>query len=201
MKLLWCDIETSGLNPRENKILEIATQLTDLYPNPFGEARPDPSTIYEAVIRCQNTEIFSPFILDMHTKNGLLVECAKSEVDLLRAESRLLEIVPEVVDKDERTVLAGASVHFDLGFLRAHMPTLAARLSHRVYDVSAVKLFCRSLGMSPFPKVEDLPHRAMVDLKESMNHAWTCMRWLENWFHLTEAQKQVALATTYPVAK
>jgi hypothetical protein len=79
-------------------------------------------------------------------------------------------------------VLAGDSVHFDLGFVRYHMPTLAKRLSHRVYDVSAIKLFCRSLGMPKIERKEDPVHRAAGDVLRSIEHAKYCADWLaRNW--------------------
>ena len=81
-----------------------------------------------------------------------------------------------VSDKDERPTLAGRTVHFDLGFIRHHMPRLAARLSHRVYDVSAICLFCESLGMPRLKKGE--AHRASEDVLESVEHARRCAEWL-----------------------
>lgn len=99
--------------------------------------------------------------------------------DALRElEDDFLAVVPEA-DKKNLTALAGFSVHFDLGFIRTHMPRLAARLSHRVYDVSAVKLFCRSLGMEKLPPEE--AHRAMDDVMESVRHAEQCISWLKDW--------------------
>ena len=86
-----------------------------------------------------------PFVFDMHTKNGLLVDCARSSLTLAQIEDDLLDIVPEVEDKEERPILAGSTIHFDLGFVRAHWPRLAARLSHRCYDVSAIKLVAPSV--------------------------------------------------------
>ena len=92
-------------------------------------------------------------------------------------EEYLLGLIPDVADRDDRPTLAGRSVHFDLGFLRVHMPRVAARLSHRVLDVSAVELFCRSQGMSKLPKA--LGHRAKDDVLESMEHLRRCKAWLE----------------------
>ena len=56
------------------------------------------------------------------------------------------------------------------------MPTLDKRLSYRHYDVSAVKLFCQSLGMPKLPKAE--AHRAKDDILESIAHAKKCADWL-----------------------
>ncbi len=73
-------------------------------------------------------------------------------------------------------MLAGSSIHFDHAFLAVHMPRFAARLSHRHYDVSAIKLFCQSLGADKFPKAE--AHRAKDDIAESIAHAKACAEWL-----------------------
>jgi oligoribonuclease (3'-5' exoribonuclease) len=62
--------------------------------------------------------------------------------------------------------LLGNSVHFDLRFVRRLFPQFAARLSHRVIDVSAVRVFCESLGL---PYIKDEPaHRAAADVTESI---------------------------------
>lgn len=171
MKLVWIDLETTGLSPERDHILEVAVGITDL-------ERPFEVTVVRAFILampCAREEL-SPFILDMHTKNGLLADCALSRTTLADVEERLLQAVPEVADREDRPTLAGSSVHFDLGFLRVKMPRLAARLSHRVYDVSAVKIFCRSLGMVKIPKAE--AHRSDEDVRESIEHAKACARWL-----------------------
>ena len=167
MKLLWLDVETTGLDPTKDVLLELAFAVTDLE-EPF-----DIGSVYNPVLKFTDVAGLSPFILDMHTKNGLLAECAQSVVTLADVEEWMLAVVPEAEDKP---VLAGSTIHFDHGFLKAHLPRLAARLSHRHYDVSAVKLFCQSLGMPKPPKAE--AHRAAADVRESIAHAQMCAEWL-----------------------
>lgn len=171
MKLLWLDIETDGLDPNKCQILEVAVREADLL-DPFTTTH-----LYESPVWLPRELQLDPFILDMHTKNGLLKECYGTGRPLVHeAEQKLLELVPEVVDKRERPVLAGNSVHFDHSFLTVHMPIFASRLSHQHYDVSAVKLFCRSLGM-PHDKGEPA-HRAMADVMMSIAEAKKCRAWL-----------------------
>ena len=77
-------------------------------------------------------------------------------------------------------MLAGNCVGFDHGFLKRWMPGLAARFHYRYYDVSSVKLFCRSLGMPRLPSGE--AHRAKGDVLESVEHALLCAQWLAEEF-------------------
>lgn len=179
MKLYWLDIETTGLDPAAHTILEIAVREADLL-KPFGTTPIFNSPIYAGHIV---DGMLEPFIVDMHTKNGLLAECRHKSVTTMReAEEQLLRLIPMSWIKEERGVLAGSSVHFDHSFLRVHMPELSMRLSHRHYDVSAVSLFCRSLGM-PYVKAEPA-HRAMPDVLQSIEIAMECTRWLDATSHL-----------------
>jgi oligoribonuclease len=174
MRFLWLDVETTGLDPAEDSLLELAFAEADLL-DPFSVG-----VIDSHVFRFVATAKLNTFARDMHTKNGLLEECGRSTAVTVReVEDMLLQRVPEVASRDDRTTLAGSSVHFDLSFVRVHMPRLAARLSYRVYDVSAVKLFCESLGMPRLPKAE--AHRAADDVRESIMHGRKCERWLRGY--------------------
>jgi oligoribonuclease len=170
MKLLWLDLETTGLNPDEDEILEIAVYEAD-HKAPFV-VRP----LHYAILWFDSSRPLSDFIREMHTRNGLLSECYEYGQSVENVQSVLLDLVPAETDRKLLPVLAGSSIHFDLGFLRVHMPEFAARLSHRLYDVSAVKLFCESIGMPPLPKAE--AHRAQADVLESVDHAKRCAEWV-----------------------
>jgi oligoribonuclease len=171
MKLLWLDLETTGLDPRECKVLEVAVMQAD-FATPFVV-----TLLYHAVIEHDGKNL-SPFILDMHTKNGLLIECSTLP-DALRIEevdAALAHLVPQAASREDLPVLAGSSIHFDHDFIRVHLPNFAKRLSHRHYDVSAVKLFCESIGMPKLPRAE--AHRAQADVLESIDHAQRCAAWV-----------------------
>lgn len=172
MRLLWLDLETTGLDPRKCSILEVSASVAYLT-DPFRAV-----PIFNAPLRLEQAEAVDlpEYIRTMHAE--LLPLCLASSVKVIDAEDALLRYAPQIDDRDEKTTLAGASVHFDLGFIREHMPRLAERLSHRVYDTSAIKLFCQSLGMPKLPRRET--HRAEADVQEAIDHAKACLRWLRS---------------------
>jgi len=173
-KLRWLDIETTGLNPDKDAILEIVVGEADFL-DPFNV-----KIIHRSVMWChpEITGDFDPYVVAMHTKNGLFKECGNDEkaLDLFEAEAQLLELIPQATEKEDLDLLAGSSIHFDHEFIKVHMPKLNKRFSHRHYDVSAIKLFCESRGMTPLQKAE--AHRAEDDILESIAHAKACEEWL-----------------------
>lgn len=171
MKLLWTDIETTGLDPIRDVILEIAVYEADLHA-PF-----DAVPVYNDVLHLgeHTWSMLDPFVREMHTKNGLLLACKSAIRNIIDIELALLARLPVPATRDDKFVLAGSSVHFDHSFIRLHMPTLDERLSHRHYDVSAVSLFAQSLGMQRPPKAE--AHRAGADVLESIANAKRVADW------------------------
>ncbi len=176
--LVWLDLETTGLDPQNNSILEISVALSKL-DDPFKVRH-----AYHAVFGLPPQVKFQPGALALHEKSGLLAECQRSTTTLRHAWAVLDKLIVQQ-DRSNMPTLAGASVHFDHEFLKmadGWFPSelqLTRRLSHRHYDVSAVKLFCRSLGMPVIPKGE--AHRAVADVDEAVKHAKLCAEWLQQW--------------------
>lgn len=197
MKLLWLDLETTGLDPAKCQILEVAAMTAELA-SPFAllNGISTPIMPYGMVLEPGTSAINverrwinqqSPFIQEMHTKNGLFEDCLRRGIDAADAEDLVLKLLgarygagttPDVPAREDLVVLAGSSIHFDKAFIEKHMPRLATQLSHRLYDVSAVKLFAESLGMPKLPKAE--AHRAADDIRESLNHALAVAVWFSN---------------------
>ena len=186
--VLWLDLESTGLDPRSCQILEVAWRLTKFefpfetvsHPLASGNVLVAAHVPAHALVTMQWDEIH-PVVKEMHEKSGLFNDLGNrnlNQVSIEQIENRLFGLSAEwPTDKDEKVVLGGNSVHFDLGFLRVHMPTFAKRLSHRVLDVSAISLLCRSLGMPRLPKVE-AAHRAQADLEQSISQLHACVDWL-----------------------
>lgn len=196
--LMWLDLETSGLDPYADHIIELAFVLTE-FEYPYNTRAPisrlqlhshaikdwvfDPPFEYHSDDVYENS--LSPFIREMHTKSGLLEERRRLPPEFRQLpsffEKEVLLPMSEnwPTDKDEKVMLAGSSVHFDLGFMRTKFPAFAKRLSHRVYDVSAVRAFCNSLGMPCGPKPAEA-HRANEDVLASIKLANECVAYLDS---------------------
>ena len=171
----WVDYETTGLDANKHDLLEVAVAIADSE-DPFNA-----TLVHQAVFWFHPDLVkgLDPDVREMHTKNGLLKECAREgALDPFESEDALLKLIPEASDKP---ILAGSSVHFDWEFMKARMPRLAKRMSHRTgdvrrYDVSVLKLECKMQGMPDLEKAG--AHRAKDDVFESIAHAKVCREWM-----------------------
>ncbi len=170
--ICWLDIETTGLDPKSNCMLELSFALAT-------EEKPtELLNEFNVVIGYLGNRFdLDPFVREMHTKNGLFEECANSRLTVSEAEMGAFNALPELPEKQKYT-LAGNSIHFDLSFLKEHMPMLAARFNYRLLDVSAVNLFCLGLGMSSGKK--ESPHRASDDVRASANQYAQLREWVRS---------------------
>lgn len=167
--LLWIDLETTGLDPVNDHIVEVAWMTS--YDNLTARSHVNSYVIdLSPVARKQLME--NPFVLDMHKTSGLLedVDAGNNVFRVEDVEDQIIAALKRETPADERISVAGFSVHFDLAFINEHMPRLAELLSHRVYDVSTLRTFFRELGIEP-DFDNDRKHRAANDVLESYDVA------------------------------
>ncbi len=162
-KLVWIDLEMTGLDPNGHVILEIATIITDKDLNVLAEG---PNLILhqpDSALAGMNAEV-----RQMHAAHGLLDEVAKSTISLSDAEQQTFDFIKKHCQKDQ-AVLAGNSIGTDKNFLSKYMPKIIEFLHYRIIDVSTVKL----LAWNWYPNIPEFEkkdtHRALEDIKESIN--------------------------------
>lgn len=162
--LVWMDLEMSGLDPRRERILEIATIVTDSELNVVAEGPEivvhQPDALLAAMDEWNTTH---------HRDSGLTERVRASTVGEAEAEERTLAFLRRHCAEGE-AVLAGNSIWQDRRFLVEGMPRLLAFLHYRMVDVSSVKELVRRW----YPAVlEAAPrkvgaHRALDDVRESI---------------------------------
>ncbi len=163
--LVWLDMEMSGLDPARERILEIATIITD---GQLTEIATGP----ELVIH-QSDEVLAAmddWNRTHHGASGLVDRVKASTVSDGDAEAQTLAFINAHCGPKDRPVLAGNSIHQDRRFIRRYMPVLDARLHYRMVDVSTVKELARRW----FPQItakqpaKTDSHRALDDVRESI---------------------------------
>jgi oligoribonuclease len=160
--IAFLDLEMTGLNPERDVIIQAALIITNKELEPLDEYVCDIWQSEDAL------NVMSPFVRDMHNKNGLIERVRASRVDLREAERQLLSRIS--AQCPHPAVLAGNSVWVDRMFLMRYMPAVAGFLHYRMIDVTSVRLLVdRWVGSSgSFNKSAAGEHDALVDTKNSI---------------------------------
>lgn len=170
--IIALDFETTGLDEQNDEVLEVAAVFVSIRDGLLVEHRR-----FQTVLPfTSQIDTWHEKVLEMHTKNGLLAECVAANRRLNGQRDKFRDYHNQVDvslaamaaghPPDSKWTLLGNSVHFDLRFLWRLFPKLATHVSHRVFDVSVIRLFCEALG-KPYAKGEPV-HRAMPDVQESL---------------------------------
>jgi oligoribonuclease len=163
--LVWMDLEMTGLDHTSDVIVEIATLITDDDLNIVAEG---PDLVVQADAAA--LEAMDPFVVDMHTKSGLLDQITASTISLEDAGRQTLEFIREHVPEPGTVPLCGNSIGTDRRFLAAALPEIEEYLHYRAIDVSSVK----ELVKRWYPDLDaNRPrgqgsHRALDDIRESV---------------------------------
>ena len=164
--LVWMDLEMTGLDHTSDVIVEIATIVTDDELEVVAEG-PDIVVHYDDDVLAR----MDPFVVEMHTRSGLLDAIRSSTTTLDDAGARTLAFIREHAP-DARTVpLCGNSIGTDRRFLAAYLPEIEDHLHYRSIDVSSIKELVRRW----YPRVRQArpqkvgAHRALDDIRDSID--------------------------------
>jgi oligoribonuclease len=163
-RIVWIDLEMTGLDPERERILEAAVLITDSQLQVIAEG-PDlvvhqPDELL-AAMDAWNTE--------HHGASGLTARSRASSVTEAEAERQLLDFVRAHCDP-QTAPLAGNSVWQDRRFLARYMREFERYLHYRLIDVSTIKELARrwypqALAAAPIKRDA---HRALEDIRESL---------------------------------
>lgn len=162
--LVWIDCEMTGLDTRNDALVEVACLVTDAELNVLGEGvsvviKPSPEALAG----------MGDFVRDMHITSGLLPELEHGTT-MEDAQEQVLTYIRAHVPVAGKAHLAGNTVGMDRMFLERDMPELIGHLHYRVVDVSSLKELVRRW----YPRVffnapaKTGGHRALGDIRDSI---------------------------------
>lgn len=163
-RLVWIDLEMTGLEPERDRILEAAVIITDGQLEVVAEG---PNLVVH-----QSDEVLAgmdDWNQRHHGASGLIKRVRASTLTEAEAEAQLLAFLEAHVGKREAP-LAGNSVHQDRRFLARYMPAFDAYLHYRIVDVSSVKELVARWNPQAYagrPNKKGT-HRALDDIRESI---------------------------------
>ncbi|MDH3637385.1 MAG: oligoribonuclease [Gammaproteobacteria bacterium] len=162
--LVWIDMEMTGLDPERDRIIEIATIITDTDLNLIAEGPVIAIHQLDSVL-----EGMDEWNTKTHNETGLVTRVRTSAHDEREAEMETLRFIKAYVPKN-RSPLCGNSICQDRRFLARHMPQLEHWLHYRNLDVSSLKELARRWAPKIYEGVvKRNTHKALDDIRESID--------------------------------
>jgi oligoribonuclease len=162
--LIWIDLEMTGLDPDSDRIIEIATIVTDAHLNILAEG--PVHAIHQKDIILNGMDEWNT---RQHGQSGLVERVRRSTITEAEAEAQTIEFLSRFVDP-KKSPMCGNSICQDRRFMHRTMPKLEAFFHYRNLDVSTVKELARRWrpeimqGMS-----KESTHLALNDIRDSIN--------------------------------
>lgn len=173
-KLLWLDLEMTGLDAEKDLILEVAVEITDFNFKTLES--------YEARVRGGNRQTIvnrmqaNIWWKDYPVNRDDFLDRLDEAKPLGIVEDELIELVNRHFGK-EPAVLAGNSIHNDRKFIQKWWPALDLKLHYRMLDVSAYKILMQGKYGVIFEKQD--PHRAFDDIQASIAELQSYLDWFK----------------------
>ena len=164
IRLIWTDLEMSGLDPDRDKVLEAAFIITD---GNLREIAESPSWAFyqpDSVL-----DGMDDWNRRTHGNTGLTARCRDSDLTTEEGEEKILKFLRQHVRPGE-SPMCGNSIGQDRRFMARHLPRTEAFFHYRNFDVSSFKIaaymYMTEALFSP-PKAEST-HRALDDIRDSI---------------------------------
>lgn len=169
-KLLWVDLEMTGIDPERDVILEVAAEITDFNFKSLASFR--------AVIAQDEAKLaaMNEWAAKQHGLSGLTERVRIEGRPEQEVEAEFAQLIKEKFG-DEPAVLAGNSIHQDRRFIRRWWPQVENLLHYRMLDVSSYKVYMRGKYDLEFKKTET--HRALDDIHESIAELEYYLDWMK----------------------
>lgn len=180
--LAWIDLETTGIDPKIDQILEAGIIIT---PDDLGKILVEVST----VIRPKEPVTMRLDALRVHAASGLLAELEKGR-DLAVAEDFLLAAISAYVpvpSTAQKLRIAGYNPQFDRSFLYEHMPRLLRAFHYRSVDVATLtwahQRWTKEDAREKPTSFEagEMKHRALDDIRQTIEKAKEIMPIFKSW--------------------
>jgi len=163
-RLIWIDLEMTGLNTDTDFIIEIATIVTDKHLHILAEGpvlaihRPD-----------EVLELMDDWNRRQHGSSGLVARVRASSVTVVEAERRTIEFLAQWVEPGA-SPMCGNSICQDRRFMAREMPALEKYFHYRNLDVSTVKELARRWNPQVLGGLQKKSaHLALDDIRESIH--------------------------------
>lgn len=165
--ILWIDLEMTGLDPDEDRILEVAAIVTDWdfkeIDSYTSAVKVGPKLVERRMFHGPAADFYNKF---PSNRDALVKQNIENGQSARIVENELLNFITQHFNKDIPVLLAGNSIHIDRKFIDHEWPRLSARLHYRMLDVSAWKVVFEGKYKKKFSKPE--VHRALDDIRGSI---------------------------------
>ena len=162
--LVWLDCEMTGLNPQNDRIIEIAVVVTGPHLEPRIEG--PALVIHQSNALLDQMDAWNK---GTHGKSGLIDKVKASTLTEDEAQAQLIEFLGHYVSKGG-TPLCGNSISQDRRFLERYMPQLDAFFHYRNIDVSSLKELAKRWRPEVYKSFKKRrKHTALADVHESID--------------------------------
>jgi oligoribonuclease len=162
--LIWIDLEMTGLNPDQDRIIEIATIVTDKDLNILAEGP------VMAIHQSEDCLIaMDEWNTKQHNQSGLVERVQNSSFNEASAEQLTIQFLEQYI-KAGVSPMCGNSICQDRRFLVRYMPKLSAFFHYRHLDVSTIKELAKRWAKPIYNNVKkESKHLALEDIKDSID--------------------------------